>query len=77
MTEQSDLADYCCKLSQNGNAPISLEGKRPPLASLQPSRRVVGVALAPAERLEKRSTDAAGSKHGIGDGIARLKDQPP
>ena len=35
MTEQSDLADYRCKLWQNGYAPIPLEGKRPPLTGWQ------------------------------------------
>ncbi len=35
MTEQSDLADYRCKLWQNGYAPIPLLGKRPPLTGWQ------------------------------------------
>lgn len=40
-------------------------------------RRVVGVALAPPERLEKRSPDAAGSKTRHRGLYYKLKDQPP
>ena len=40
-------------------------------------RRVVGVALAPPERLEKRSPDAAGSKTRHRGLYHKLKDQPP
>src|SRR4051812_28082942 len=31
MSKQTDLADYRCRLWQNGYAPLPLEGKQPPL----------------------------------------------